>query len=108
MNDLGPAGCATVDKPGAKPASAPPATPLEKLLRVMSVATMLMTVPQVYSVWVGGNVGGVSLLSWGAYLVSACLWLIYGLQKHDKTIYMACIGWILLDAAIVAGVLLHR
>ena len=108
MNDVGPAGCATVDKPNAQAPTAPPATPLEKVLRVMSVATMLMTVPQVYSVWVGGNVGGVSLLSWGAYLVSACLWFIYGLQKQDKTIYVACIGWILLDAAIVVGVLLHR
>ena len=107
MNDLGPAGCATVDKPAAQ-APAPPATPLEKLLRVMSVATMLMTVPQVWTVWVGGNAGGVSLLSWGAYLVSACLWFVYGLQKQDKTIYVACIGWILLDAAIVIGVLLHR
>jgi hypothetical protein len=26
---------------------------------------------------------------------------------HDKTIYLACIGWIALDAAIVAGVIVH-
>ena len=108
MNDLGAAGCATVDKPDAQARAAPRPTLLQKLLRVMSVATMLMTVPQVYSVWVGGNVGGVSLLSWGAYLASACLWFVYGLQKKDKTIYVACIGWILLDAAIVIGVVLHR
>ena len=69
---------------------------------------MLMTVPQVVTIWVGGNAGGVSLLSWGAYLFSACLWFVYGIQKRDRTIYLACIGWIVLDAAVVIGVIVHR
>ena len=60
---------------------APPATVLEKILRSFSVITMLMTVPQVLVVWMGRNASGVSL---------------------------ACIGWILLDLAIVIGVLVHR
>ena len=33
---------------------------------------------------------------------------IYGIQKRDKTIYLACIGWIALDAAIIIGVMVHR
>lgn len=81
------------------------ASGLERILRMFSVVTMLMTVPQVYTIWVGGNAGGVSLASWATYLVSAVLWFVYGVQKHDKTIYAACIGWILLDAAVVAGVI---
>jgi hypothetical protein len=62
----------------------------------------------VLTIWVGGNAGGVSLLSWAAYLFSACLWFVYGVQKHDKTIYVACIGWIVLDAAVVVGVIVHQ
>jgi uncharacterized protein with PQ loop repeat len=85
-----------------------PLSGLEKVLRGLSVFTMLMTVPQVLTIWVGGNAGGVSLVSWISYLVSACLWFVYGVQKHDKTIYLACIGWVLLDAAIVIGVVVHR
>lgn len=81
---------------------------LEKALRVLSVLAMLMTVPQVLAVWTAPRVSGVSLISWLFYLLSACLWLGYGIRKHDKTIYFACVGWILLDAAIVLGVLLHR
>lgn len=99
-----PADCAAV--------TAVPGTPLpsglEKFLRVLSVVTMLMTVPQVLTVWVGRDAGGVSLLSWGAYLFSACLWFVYGIRKHDKTIYLACIGWIVLDALIIVGVVVHR
>jgi uncharacterized protein with PQ loop repeat len=85
-----------------------PVSGLEKVLRGLSVFTMLMTVPQVLTIWVGGNAGGVSLVSWISYLVSACLWFVYGLQKQDKTIYLACVGWVLLDVAIVIGVIVHR
>jgi uncharacterized protein with PQ loop repeat len=81
---------------------------LGKVLRGFSVLTMLMTVPQVVTVWAGAAVGGVSFVTWLSYLLSAVLWLIYGIRKRDKTIYLACVGWIVLDAAVVIGVLLHR
>lgn len=84
-----------------------PVSGLERVLRGLSVFTMLMTVPQVWTIWVGHNAGGVSLVSWLAYLLAACLWFVYGLQKHDKTIYLACVGWVLLDAAVVIGVIVH-
>jgi uncharacterized protein with PQ loop repeat len=96
-----PDGC-----PLGRQGSAQAPTTLDKGLRVFSFVTLAMTVPQVLATW-HGDVSGVSLLSWSTYLVSACLWLVYGLRKHDKTIYLPCLGWIALDAAIVAGVLLH-
>ena len=88
--------------PEADPVAA--AGPLDKILRAFSVITLAMTVPQAYSVWFGRETGGVSLASWATYLLSAILWFVYGLRKRDKTIYLACIGWIALDAAIVAGI----
>jgi uncharacterized protein with PQ loop repeat len=78
------------------------------VLSIFSVLTLLSTVPQVVAVWSGAAVGGVSVVTWLTYLVSALLWLVHGIQKRDKSIYLACIGWILLDAAVVAGVLLHH
>lgn len=88
-------------------AGLPPLTGLQRVLRGMSAFTMLMTAPQVFAIWAGRDAHNVSLSSWATYLVSACLWLVYGIRKHDRTIYLACIGWILLDAAIVLGVLVY-
>ena len=48
------------------------------------------------------------MLSWGAYLGSALVWFWYGLEKRDKNIYFACIGWILLDCAVLVGALMYR
>jgi uncharacterized protein with PQ loop repeat len=81
---------------------------LDKVLPVLSLFTMALTVPQVWSVWVDRQTAGVSLLSWGAYTFAACLWLVDGLRKKDRTIWVACIGWIALDAAVVIGVLVQR
>jgi uncharacterized protein with PQ loop repeat len=80
---------------------------LRRLLGGMSIFTMLMTIPQVLTIWVGQQAAGVSLLSWSAYLVSALLWFWFGIRKGDKNIYLACVGWIVLDIAVIVGVIVY-
>lgn len=83
-------------------------TRLERALNLLSAFTMAMTVPQVLTIWVNQNAAGVSLISWSAYLLSAIVWLFYGLRRRNATIYLPCIGWIILDSAVVIGVIAHR
>ena len=85
----------------------PPATALEKALRVIAVLTMLMTIPQVIVVW-SRSAGGVSLASWVGYLGASIAWLAYGVQKRDATICLTYAGWILLDLAIIAGIIVRQ
>ena len=80
---------------------------LRRLLGGMSIFTMLMTIPQVLTIWVGQQAAGVSLLSWSAYLASAILWFWFGIQKRDKNIYLPCVGWIVLDIAVIVGVFVY-
>lgn len=98
-----PPDCVPLDQPQ----KSAPVGGLERVLRLLSVATMLMTVPQILTIWIGGNAAGVSLVSWASYLFSACLWFVYGIRKRDKTIYLACVGWVILDAAVVIGIIVH-
>ena len=77
---------------------------LQRVLGVVSIFTMAMTVPQVWTVWVDRQTAGVSVWSWGAYLVGALLWFWHGLREGDKNIYLPCVGWVLLDAAVIGGV----
>ncbi len=64
-------------------------TVMSRLLGAMSVFTMLMTVPQVLTIWAGHQ--------------AAVLWFWYGLQKRDKNIYLPCVGWVGLDTAVIVG-----
>lgn len=82
-------------------------TLLRRLLGGMSVFTLLMTVPQVLTIWVGQQAAGVSVWSWSAYLVSAVLWFWFGIQKHDKNIYLPCVGWIAMNSAVIVGALVY-
>jgi uncharacterized protein with PQ loop repeat len=91
--------------PGAQ-ASIPHAV-LRRALGVMSVFTIVMTVPQIWTIWVSQQAAGVSVLSWSAYLISALLWFWHGLHQRDKNIYLPCIGWIAADSAVIAGALVY-
>jgi uncharacterized protein with PQ loop repeat len=82
-------------------------TVMSRLLGGMSVFTLLMTVPQVLTIWVGHHAAGVSVVSWSAYLISAILWFWYGIQKRDKNIYLPCVGWVGLDAAVIVGAVIY-
>ena len=83
------------------------ATVFSRVLGAMSVFTMLMTVPQVLTIWVDHQAAGVSVVSWSAYLLSALLWFWYGLQKRDWNIYLPCVGWVGLDAAVIVGAIIY-
>ena len=79
----------------------------KRLLGGLSIFTMVMTVPQVLTIWISHRASGISMLSRGAHLFSAFVWLWYGFQKRDKNIYLPCIGWIMLDSAVIVGALIY-
>ena len=81
---------------------------MRRLMGSLSVFTMIMTVPQVLTIWIAHQAAGVSVISWSGYLISAVVWFWYGIQKHDKNIYLPCIGWIALDGAVILGGLIYR
>jgi uncharacterized protein with PQ loop repeat len=95
------------DQANALAAASPSDAKLRGLLGGMSIFTMIMTVLQVWTIWAGRQAAGVSILSWSAYLVSALLWLWFGIRKHDRNIYLPCLGWIALDGAVIAGAVVY-
>jgi len=80
---------------------------MKRLLGGMSIFTLLMTVPQIYVIWASRQAAGVSLLSWTAYWISAFVWFVYRIQKRDRNIYLPCVGWLLLDGAVVVGIFIY-
>jgi len=80
---------------------------LRRILGFVSVFSMLMTIPQVWTIWVNHQAAGVSVASWSAYLLSALLWFVFGLRQRDKNIYLPCIGWIVLNSAVIAGAIVY-
>lgn len=77
---------------------------IDNFIYVVVVAGPLMTIPQIISVWDNGA-DSVSLLSWVSYLIIAFVWLAYGIKHREKPIIAVQIGWIVVDLAVVVGLL---
>ena len=84
-----------------------PDSALRRALGAMSIFTIVMTVPQIWAIWIGHQAAGVSIASWSAYLLSALLWFWHGVRQRDRNIYLPCIGWIAADGAIIVGALVY-
>src|SRR5215831_9011262 len=82
-------------------------TRLRSLMGGVSFFTMAMTIPQVLAIWVGHQAAGVSILTWSTYLLSAILWFWFGILRRDLNIYLPCVGWMILDGAVIAGAVVY-
>tara|TARA_Y100000310_G_C20212952_1_gene592197 strand:- start:233 stop:577 length:345 start_codon:yes stop_codon:yes gene_type:complete len=80
---------------------------LDKAIYVVGIVGPLVAIPQILSIWVEKNAAGVSLTSWGAFLVMAVFWLMYGIMHKEKPIIVTYILWIIVDAIIVVGTFLY-
>jgi uncharacterized protein with PQ loop repeat len=80
---------------------------LNKLVLAVGIIEPLITIPQAYTVWADKQTTGVSLLTWTGYVVAAIIWVLYGLKIKDKPIIISSAMWVLVEAAVVLGVLIR-
>lgn len=80
---------------------------LEKTVYVFSIAGPILTAPQVGKIYTTQNVAGISLISWIGYLIIALFWLVYSVFMKNKPIMVANVFWVLMDALIIAGILMY-
>ena len=66
-----------------------------------------MTIPQVTTIWIDKNAGGVSLITWSTYFVTSIFWLTYGILHKEKPIIVTYIAWLFLDAAVAIGAFIY-
>jgi len=80
---------------------------IDRIIYVVGIAGPIMTIPQLWKIWVEKNAAGVSVLSWAGYLIAAVFWLIYGIVHKEKPIIVTYVLWILLEAMIVLGTVIY-
>ncbi len=72
------------------------------------IGVALMTFPQVWKIFSEQNATGVSLFTWLMYAIGSCFWLSYGIVHKDKPIIFTNGVAVLMQFAIVLGVLLYQ
>jgi len=76
---------------------------------VLSLAILgpMFDVPQLYQIYSTKSAAGVSFYTWFLFAFFAIPWMIYGIVHKEKPIVISYALWILIDSAIVIGVLMY-
>lgn len=80
---------------------------LDWLVYFGAVVEPIMTVPQIYEVWVQNKPAG-SLLTWFSYVLFAFIWLLYGIKYKIKPLIITEVLWVLLQGLVVIGIVLKK
>lgn len=80
---------------------------IDKFIYIVAIFGMVMTIPQITKIWIEKNATGVSAISWGAYLVGASFWLIYGIAHKEKPIILTNSIWIFLELFVIIGTVMY-
>ena len=78
------------------------------LVLIVAIIAPIMTLPQIYNIWVNHLTEGVSVATWSLYVGSAFIWLMYGVQLKDKPLIISSTLWVIFESAVVIGVLLYQ
>lgn len=81
---------------------------LDKAMYPVGLLGPIMTLPQLYQIWVIQEVAGVSLITWSSWLVIAFFWLAYGITHKAWPIVATYICWIAIELGVVVGVVLYN
>lgn len=79
----------------------------DKFIYIAGSIALIMTLPQVYKIWITQTTAGVSLATWGTYFILHFFWIGYAfLHKAKPLIFVYSIGFVL-NALIVIGLLIY-
>ena len=80
---------------------------IDQLVYFVGAVGPIMTLPQLYTVWVDQSAAGVSLITWSAYIFTAAFWITYGFIHKEKPIIFTHSCWILIHCLMVTGILMY-
>lgn len=80
---------------------------MDWLIYFVAVLGPLVAIPQVLKIWIEQNASGVSIISWGAYLLGSIIWITYGLIHNEKPIIISNILWMIANIFIVIGIFVY-
>jgi len=81
---------------------------LNKAVMAVAIVEPLTTLPQIINVFTKSNVAAISVLTWALYALFEVICVIYGLTIKNRPIVITNTLWILMDLAVVVGVLVRQ
>ena len=81
---------------------------MDRLIYLVVFAGPLVSLDQVWTIWIDRNIDGVSLATWSTFWISSVFWLFYGIKHREKPVILSSSLWIIIQGIIVLGIVLLR
>lgn len=62
----------------------------------------VMTVPQIYDIWIRHDYG-INVITWGSFMLFAAIWLYYGIVHRARPVVVSNLLWLLAEGLVVLG-----
>jgi len=81
---------------------------IDKIIYPVGLLGPVMTLPQLFEVWLHKSAGELSLITWGGWLILSFIWLIYGILHKDRPIIVSNILWVIIEGGVSLAIILYR
>ncbi|MBD3157122.1 hypothetical protein GF369_04820 [Candidatus Peregrinibacteria bacterium] len=80
---------------------------LDRMIYFAGIAGPVMTLPQVFKIWMEKSAEGVALETWVTYLCLSTIWISYGLLHKEKPLVIMYSSYFFIHISIIIGVFLY-
>lgn len=78
--------------------------PIDYFVYFFMFMSPLFEVPQAVNIYTEKSAHTVSLTTWALFFVASVAWLVYGIRNHLKSIIIIQIIYMIIEAAVVIGI----
>ncbi len=80
---------------------------LDKAMIIIAIVAPIMTLPQAWEIFYYQSAAGVSVMTWGAYVLLNMPWIIYGIVHKEKIVLINAFLFFLIDLIVTIGAIIY-
>tara|TARA_Y100000310_G_scaffold338091_1_gene426833 strand:+ start:255 stop:584 length:330 start_codon:yes stop_codon:yes gene_type:complete len=80
---------------------------LNSVISVIAVVYPLTAIPQLFEIWINRNVDGISIITWGMFLLFTLPIMVYCLLKKEMKLVLMYAFWLVIYVAVISGVMIY-
>lgn len=81
---------------------------IDKIIYPVGLLGPIMTLPQLFEVWLHKSAGELSLITWGGWMILSFIWLVYGILHKDKPIIISNLLWVAIEFGVSLAIVIYR
>ena len=80
---------------------------LDTVVMTVGILGPVFTLPQIFKIYVGHNASGISVVTWGAYVLFNIPWILYGYVHKERPLAITYALWFFVNLSVFIGALLY-